>query len=116
MEHAETKMEVSALRLFVEERPEGFRVWCAGDMESAHCKRIQNTLNSLRHHGRPVIVDVGGVITADLLAVTTLAQEIRALRAAGLPVVLAALDNDLRELFELTGCEDVLGGSLFSTY
>lgn len=103
------------MRLFVEERSEGFRVWCSGDLGVEACQSLKNTLTSLRHHGRPVIVDVGGVNSADVIAVITLARQVRALRAAGLPAILAALDQELRELFELTGCADVLGGDPLST-
>lgn len=103
------------MRLFVEERSEGFRVWCSGDLGADACKSLRNTLSSLRHHGRPVIVDVGGVTAADVAAVVTLARQVRRLRAAGLPAMLAALDPELRELFELTGCADVLGGDPLST-
>ncbi|HEY8449562.1 MAG TPA: STAS domain-containing protein [Bacillota bacterium] len=85
------------------------RVWCAGELEARDCRSLQTTLRSLRRYGRPVIIDVGGVINADIRAAAALAGQIRRLREAGLPALLAAVDGELRETFELIGCDDVLG-------
>ena len=96
------------MRILVEEGRDALRVWCAGDLEVSGARSLLRALDQLARHGRPVLLDVGGIQGVDVVAAAMLAQAVRRLREAGLPAVVAAADAHLRETLDLVGCGDIL--------
>ncbi|HEX6989255.1 MAG TPA: STAS domain-containing protein [Bacillota bacterium] len=97
------------MRLLVEEARDALRIWCAGELEVGAVRSLLRLTGRLVRHGRPVVLDVGGIQGIDVVAAAMLIRVVRRLRQAGLPAVVAGADEDLRETLDLIGGSDVLG-------
>lgn len=93
----------------VEERPEALRIWCAGALEVSAARSLLRSVDAFVSFGRPVVLDLGGVLEVDIIAATIMAQTVRRLRESGLSAVVVSAGGDLAETFTLLGCSDVLG-------
>lgn len=91
--------------------PQETIVWSIGGrLQRAHIPRLCGEFSSLLEtsDAQVVVCDVGGLIDPDLVAVDAVARLQLAARRRGASVTLLRASNELRELLEFIGLENVV--------